>query len=99
MEMEGLGVARLCVQQGRILTRPHASLDHDDPSTQELPMDERFQYRHIRDYDEERASTEHTIVEKAPSPSWFSWKIRSGRSWVTFLLIRFRFATTIPWFT
>ena len=47
-KIDGPALVRVQVKQGKVLTRPHEELDHEDPTTKELPEEEQLQYKHVQ---------------------------------------------------
>ncbi|CAK0899063.1 unnamed protein product, partial [Prorocentrum cordatum] len=60
-QKNGPALIRVQVKQGKILTRPHEDLDHDDPTTKELPEEEQLQYKVV----EKKSVTEVGTVNEA----------------------------------
>ncbi len=44
---DGAALVAVQIRQGKLETRPHSELDHDDPSTKELPEAEQLEYKHV----------------------------------------------------
>ena len=62
LQKESLATATLMLKQKKLLSRPHADLDHEDKETQELDWHDRNQFKYRTDKEGEK-----TVVETSAS--------------------------------
>ena len=55
---------KLMVKKKKLLTRPHPDLDESDEEFQEIPAEERLQYKKVEEGSEEEETVTESVVNK-----------------------------------